>query len=615
MLVDALRPPDGHVLHTAVGTSFTLDLNALLLASVSFAVFDRLDTEDGRPDPIALLESIRRHADNITVFAQAGALAGPRNHPPILAYLEDTVVPVLTPRPGHLFHPKVWALKFVDEDGAATYRLIVLSRNLTFDSSWDTIVTLDGAQSDRPHRDGPQLASFIESLPELSVKAMDPLRVQRVTTLAGELESVRWDNPDGVRRLRLHPMGLGGASPTIGGDRTLVISPFLSPATDDELSGSSGRSICISRPPALDGVGAASLSGYEETAVIDATDESADDVADRVDSSDRDSDTEADAQTSDIDPPRPGSELSGLHAKVFVAESENQVRLWLGSANATEPAFNGNVEFLVEGLLDPNQYGIDQILDSGQPTLRSMLVSYRPSGDEPAEPTEVEALTRDLDRLVRELSTGRFSIDVSPGEEGRWTLDLAWPPLTQAQIDRIESRRISLAVSPATRRSHGVEWADGGAIVPNATLEAITGFLVIEASASVDGERVVARSLVNAELSGGPADRKEQLLASVLDDPEKVLRYLLFLLAELTGDSSLLDAMGAKGGSFSWGDSADGQPPVLESLLRALADAPESLGRVAEFIADLDAGSGASLLPDDFTQVWQAINQVREAEA
>ncbi len=66
-LVDALRPPSGHALDVAVGTTFTLDLDALLLATVSFAVFDRLDTDDGRPDPIALLESVRRHADNITV--------------------------------------------------------------------------------------------------------------------------------------------------------------------------------------------------------------------------------------------------------------------------------------------------------------------------------------------------------------------------------------------------------------------------------------------------------------------------------------------------------------------------------------------------------------------
>ena len=39
LLVDALKPPPGMVLDVAVGTTFTLDLQALLLAPVSFAFF------------------------------------------------------------------------------------------------------------------------------------------------------------------------------------------------------------------------------------------------------------------------------------------------------------------------------------------------------------------------------------------------------------------------------------------------------------------------------------------------------------------------------------------------------------------------------------------------
>lgn len=103
------------------------------------------------------------------------------------------------------------------------------------------------------------------------------------------------------------------------------------------------------------------------------------------------------------------------------------------------------------------------------------------------------------------------------------------------------------------------------------------------------------------------------MLSRLLDDPEKVLRYLLFLLAELTGDSTLRDALGGGSGTFSWSD-AEQTPPVLESLLRALAHAPETLDRVAEFVTDLRAGSSASLLPAEFDEVWEPINMVREAQ-
>ena len=69
LLLDALRPPPGHRLDRAVGTSFSLDLLALLTAPLAFTFFDWEDDE-GAPtaDPLALLEAVRRHADRITLF-------------------------------------------------------------------------------------------------------------------------------------------------------------------------------------------------------------------------------------------------------------------------------------------------------------------------------------------------------------------------------------------------------------------------------------------------------------------------------------------------------------------------------------------------------------------
>ncbi|HQV59040.1 MAG TPA: hypothetical protein PKV27_13565, partial [Ilumatobacteraceae bacterium] len=217
MLVDALRPPAGFVLDTAVGTTFTLHLDALLLATMSFAMFDHLDGDDGTPDPIALLESVRRHADNITVFAQAGAMSGPRNHPPILAYLEDSVVPVRSPKPGHLFHPKVWALRFVDGADQVRYRLVILSRNLTLDTSWDTIVQLDGVPSVDPPNFIGVVGDFLDRLADLAVHALDTRRRGAVDGLAAELRNVHWEKPPGVRWLRFHPLGPRFPSPKLSG--------------------------------------------------------------------------------------------------------------------------------------------------------------------------------------------------------------------------------------------------------------------------------------------------------------------------------------------------------------------------------------------------------------
>ena len=69
-LLDALRPPSDFVLHTAIGTTFSLDLVALLSASVGFTFFELDESGESMGDntPLALLEAIRRHAGQILVF-------------------------------------------------------------------------------------------------------------------------------------------------------------------------------------------------------------------------------------------------------------------------------------------------------------------------------------------------------------------------------------------------------------------------------------------------------------------------------------------------------------------------------------------------------------------
>src|SRR5690348_8737164 len=75
-LLDSLRPPAGLVLDRAVGATFSMDLQALLMVPLAFALFD-VDAEDRRPDPLALLQAVRRHAARTDIFCQAGQIASP----------------------------------------------------------------------------------------------------------------------------------------------------------------------------------------------------------------------------------------------------------------------------------------------------------------------------------------------------------------------------------------------------------------------------------------------------------------------------------------------------------------------------------------------------------
>ncbi len=80
LLLDALRPPPGMSLEAAVGTTFSVDLEALLLAPIAFALFDARLAETGDPertDPLAVMEAVRRHASRIDMFCQAGQIKMP----------------------------------------------------------------------------------------------------------------------------------------------------------------------------------------------------------------------------------------------------------------------------------------------------------------------------------------------------------------------------------------------------------------------------------------------------------------------------------------------------------------------------------------------------------
>lgn len=146
LLLESLRPPADFQLDTAIGTTYSLDLIAMMVAPVGFTFFD---VDPNAPDflqndPLEILEAIRRHASQIVLFCEAGRIAVPRHHRPLLTYLEERIVQAKAPSDGHSFHPKVWIIRYVNPEKDVAYRFLCLSRNLTFDRSWDTVLTLDG---------------------------------------------------------------------------------------------------------------------------------------------------------------------------------------------------------------------------------------------------------------------------------------------------------------------------------------------------------------------------------------------------------------------------------------------------------------------------------------
>ena len=626
LLLDALRPPAGYELGQAVGTTYSLDLTSLLAAPLGFALFDR-ESSDGQliADPMALIEAVRRYADRITVFCQAGEIAIPREYRAILAYLEGTVCEVVPPVRDAIFHPKVWLMRYVRSDGARTFRLLCLSRNLTFDRAWDTVLRLDGEVQEGSNA-GEEVARFVARLPDLAVRPIGAERRAIVRALAEEVRHVAFRPPDGFDRLAFWPLGLGGGrDPFAGGriDRLLVISPFLTADMAETLGRKGSRNILVSRPEAFDDVGASALARYAETLTLNPTanggfSESADGA---------DEEEVAEAPTDEAVAERPEIELRGLHAKLYVADAPYRGRVWTGSANATNAGFGGNVEFLVELEGRKADCGVDAFVADGRDGmgLRKLLESYRPANEAPKPPTEKEDLERRLDLVRRRLAARAYTARVAATAAGGETFSLRveiTPGTGDHQTDwwtrtvddvSVSMRPLTLGAAYATPLAfeNGMAAAAFGTV----TFERLTPFCVVDLVLAGEHERAEATFVVNAELVGAPENRRQRTLVTLLENRKDLIRFLLLLLGQIGADD-LANAI-----DMVTGEPTEGQGTwlfaqwnaLLEPMVRALATEPTRLDEIHRLITELEGSdAGRKILPPGWREVWEPIWKARE---
>ncbi len=595
LLSEAIAPPEDHELDLLVVTTYSLDLAALLSVPLALT-FGDWEGSDGRPatDPIAALEAVRRYAERVTVFCQAGATAATDQAPIVASWLEEVVVPVTAPGSARrsrrgVFHPKVWVARYRDGGRGVRYRILCGSRNLTFDRSWDTVVVLDGARAPRGGQvaaSGP-LADFVSALPGMARSGIDRRRAKAIRDLAGELRHVRFATPEGFDGLAFHPLGIKGytGDPFAGRriTRMLVISPFLKASRLRLFRPELQNNVLISRPDEIAKIAAKDLKGFDRVCALDdatATDADADDVKDGM--------------------------LRGLHAKLYVLDAGHASGLWVGSANATVAAFERNVEFLVELPGRRSGSGVDAVL--GQPedlrSLAALLTDVTPS-PAPVEPNALELLQDQVDELALDIAGRRFTATVAGGPD-RFTVELvATPPLSIPAEARIRC----WPLTEPRDRYPSTEHVGGSQVTTFDDLElaAITAFFGIEVELSGTAGTVSTAFAIRAELVDVPSGRREAITRSVLRDPEQVMQLLRMLLA-FDPDAPNQGAGELIGHGGAWLVS---EVPLLEALLRALADAPSRIDAVASLIDDL-GDAAADVLPPEFASIWEPIRAARD---
>jgi hypothetical protein len=606
LLIESLRPPQGYELDIAVGTTFSLDLLAMMVAPVGFTYFNLESGESGGSEttPLELLEAIRRHAGQMVLFCEAGRIAVPPKHRLLFSFLEDRIVEVAMPT-GKSFHPKVWVIRFrpTEQNQSVVYRLLCLSRNLTFDQSWDTILVLDGPLREDRTKGFSQnrpLKEFVAALPGLAKLPLGKSLKTQVKTVEDEVGRVEWSlEGTPFSDYQFWPLGLDGKSVwpfKERMERVLVVSPFLTATTLEKLTAKEQPAELISRTECLDAIRESKLDRFDEVYTL-----SRGDTVGEATDSDGSAPVDADAF----------ARLRGLHAKIYVADDGWNAHVWTGSANATAAAFAGNIEFLVQLTGTKSTVGVAKFLEraKGEASFSSMLSPYERTEDAEVD-TELEELRDEIEALRGGIAAADWRLRVGePGDGGTYVVSLSTEGKLPAWAEHVnvQCRPLSVPEENAVKiESRQRVSAALGAV----SLEALTAFVVVSIHAARGGKAADLAFVVVGRLEGAPPNRRDRLLQSMIRDRASLVRFLLLLLADIDGVSLSLDGDG--GNRTGQYDAATGGDALLEPLLRALDRRPERLKTIGGLLTELGASEDSKhLIPPGLMALFDAVKGAR----
>ncbi len=643
LLHELLRPPAGFRFDRAIGTTFSLDLLALMTMPVSFSLFDRQNEDRRNPDPLALLHAIREHASRMHIFCQAGQIAVPKRYHLLFAHLEDSVIEVCPPNEQGVFHPKLTVLRFVsdttslpkehpdyqDLESPVHYRLLCGSRNLTFDHSWDTMLVLEGdllPNRKRGFSRNRPLGHFVETLPELAVRPLDRGIPKICQQVANELRRVEFQPPEGFDDFDFWPLGMDNRQSwpfPERMDRLLVMSPFLSDSLLNDLETRLHDPVLISRQETLDEVRPDALDGFLPF-VLHPT---AEEPTRSMDDEGGEESENSSVKTEEGAQPDP---LTGLHAKLYVADCGKDAHVFTGSANATHAAFSSNVEFLVELRGPRKRFGVQTLVrpeetraEKGPQAIHfdNLLERYQRSPQTEDPDPDLQKAEQRADQIRRQIARAGLAIRVealeSNGEDSRFRMTIGQSPGPDSVIKfegaKVHCRPIRLQNHQAIPLTQVL--AKNGAVFKPVSFEAISAFVEFRIEVRIGKANCQTYFVLNLPLHGTPEDRDQRLLSGLLANREQLIRYLLLLLAEDEQDlRTLTDLFDSSGNGEDPRNTQDQMGlPLLEPILQALERKPERLDQIARLVEDLSRNEhGRALLPDGFLEMWKPIWEVRK---
>jgi hypothetical protein len=313
------------------------------------------------------------------------------------------------------------------------------------------------------------------------------------------------------------------------------------------------------------------------------------------------------------------TDLSGLHAKLYIAEKGWDATIFTGSANATRAAFTGsNIEFMVALKGKKSRIGIDPFLgENDETSLYNMITTYHRPDDfsEPINAIE-KGLESYLEKVRSILVESELNVLIFPEDDGTYELSIESNKISK--LGNLPLDGICYPIALGKHHALDIELLLAGQSIKfnNISIIGLTGFIAFRLESSIDGKKAAIEFVLNLSVSGMPEDRNKRLLQNIISDSGRFIRYLLFLLAdEDTVDFKVLELTR---GLVSDDKSSNEilSLPLMEEMVRAYSRNPEKLKNIAKLVKDLkQTEEGRKILPTKFDLIWNAFMEVEREVA
>lgn len=585
-----LSPPSNNQLDFAIGTTYSLDLDALVGASISLGLSTENDS-DLNENPIFLLEALRSTGDKIALFCESGQIKFPNKPTPLYILLENMVFQVTNDNnmlysKYASFHPKMWLLRY-SNNNEVSYRFVVLSRNLTFDRSWDLSFSMDGTIKDSKTNKNDSLIKFIKYLSNFSCD----VKREKIMEIAQELEFVHFKlDSDKFEDFDFIVNGIDDVKPIQNYqlfesnplENLLIMSPFLSKGVIkdfNERKNSKSKAILITRLNSLSQLKHENLDNFEFYALKD-------EVVGGESLLCEDSYQEDDAKDDESAISKNSYQEQDIHAKMYVVEKKPYTDLYLGSLNASHNALNGNVEFMILLRAKKRKFNINKLLKS--------MFNY--DNDNPfrlVNMDEIKEVSDDegnsLNLIVKDIVRLNASARVIFNEDNY-------------DIEVIFSRdcnKYDIEISPLL--SNKREKFSQNVIFKNLTKSQLSEFFVITVNKGKD----TVKRVIKIPVDNLPEDRQNDVVSNVVNDRTAFIRYVAFLL----GDDYVLSSIEYDGGQNDGNPNnlTIQLPELYEKMLKSAMYAPEKFAELEFLIKTL---SKDNVVPEGFEELYNTFKEV-----